>query len=368
MEDNKSFYYECKRCLYQTINKVDMKRHLDKKLKCEFTNQSNYNFVSDELWKTDSLIKKFTKEPLKKNNKFDLEKIVCENCGKEFTRKYTLDRHFNSCFSEKERDEFMKQKLFTENEFRTNNNITINNINNYNTINTVRTIQINNTIHIDLKSLIEEKKKRDLEKEENKNNNLERWEYIDYISKRSINSNYLVTSQNDNTKLVMNQSFDSDYVDSHISFETKIRLFTSIDYLQLLYELLKNPVNINVSINNNSEELNENNKIIVYYQVGFKEVSKEELERETILKLKKYYLNNYLDLKKIHQSIDEDVLMNIMDPIYRSILRKSDLSYIEEVYRIYKKRSYLINIENIKNTLNLSFIDESESQQQFIFF
>jgi hypothetical protein len=120
-------YYECKRCLYKTKQKIDMFRHINRKIKCT-RNIESYKYTDDELnILSMQIIKKGTPKECKEikgiqgisenysicENNDDIsidiindDAIVkienennfinrCTNCDKIFTRKSSLLRHID---------------------------------------------------------------------------------------------------------------------------------------------------------------------------------------------------------------------------------------------------------------------------------
>ena len=121
-------YYECYRCSHRTKQKIEILRHLNRKIKCERSIDS-YKYTDDEI-KTLSLEKKNTNNEDNIVNSKNLQNIyICEKCNKSYSRKFNLDRHKDKCCS------------------KTNVETNIVNINN--TCNTSNTI--NNNILINLK-------------------------------------------------------------------------------------------------------------------------------------------------------------------------------------------------------------------------
>jgi len=131
--------YECKRCFYNCNQLNDMKKHLNKKIKC-IRKLESFNYNDDELYNL-SLTKN--------NNNIINKEYICNNCKKSFSTNSNLSRHLskNLCSD--------KNKIEIKNLANTINNIdnsTINNINNnislnINLINSFD--EIWNTNHID---------------------------------------------------------------------------------------------------------------------------------------------------------------------------------------------------------------------------
>jgi hypothetical protein len=87
----KMYYYLCARCSHITNQKIEMKRHLEKKKKCCINNQNN--ILNDEELYNISLEKHY-----KLNNKINEKKNeknehICDKCHKKFSNKGNLNKH-----------------------------------------------------------------------------------------------------------------------------------------------------------------------------------------------------------------------------------------------------------------------------------
>lgn len=116
-------YYECRRCLYKTKQKIDMARHINRKIKCT-RNLESYKYSDDELnILSMQIIKNNIKEKNQgtpkecsenkgiqgnfENKKFEIINHIstddnesnyinrCLNCDKIFTRRSSLQRHLD---------------------------------------------------------------------------------------------------------------------------------------------------------------------------------------------------------------------------------------------------------------------------------
>lgn len=96
----------CKTCNYSTDRLYDYKKHIGSKLHNRKINNFKQNLaqsvVNDER-------KRHTNE-----YKGSKEKVSCEHCGKILSRKFSLKRHYKSCFLKKKVDE--KANLLVKNE------------------------------------------------------------------------------------------------------------------------------------------------------------------------------------------------------------------------------------------------------------
>lgn len=82
-------YYECKRCKFKSKFKNDIRRHLDRKIKCG-KDLDAYNYNDQELYKL-SLVKIVIKE------EEDKIKLTCIDCKKVYSRLDSLNRHKLIC-------------------------------------------------------------------------------------------------------------------------------------------------------------------------------------------------------------------------------------------------------------------------------
>ena len=109
----------CERCKYETDRSTNLKKHLKRVNICE----PKYSKISVQ-----DLLNK-----LKKNSEF-----ICDNCNKGFSHYSSLYRHKKDCLTDKEKIEFLLQKvklLEQEQKKQNKGNTTINNNTVNNTIN-----------------------------------------------------------------------------------------------------------------------------------------------------------------------------------------------------------------------------------------
>jgi len=93
------YYYLCARCNHITNQKVEMKRHLDKKKKCTIKNINN-TLKEEELYIIS--LEKHDKLNDKENDKNSEEKeYICQKCYKKFSNKGNLNKHIKYvCYNE----------------------------------------------------------------------------------------------------------------------------------------------------------------------------------------------------------------------------------------------------------------------------
>ena len=117
------YYYLCARCNHITNQKVEMKRHLDKKKKCTIKNLNN--ILSEEELYIISLEKHDKLNDKDFEKKTEIKEYICQNCSKKFSNKGNLNKHI---------------KLVCYNEIKT-------------TTNNIQNIGVQNIININLTSL-----------------------------------------------------------------------------------------------------------------------------------------------------------------------------------------------------------------------
>ncbi len=82
-------YYQCRRCKFTSKFKNDIRRHLNRKIKCG-KELDAYNYSNEKLYEL-SLIKIVIKDEEDKKN------LTCINCNKIYSRLDSLNRHKLNC-------------------------------------------------------------------------------------------------------------------------------------------------------------------------------------------------------------------------------------------------------------------------------
>jgi len=88
------YYYLCARCNHITNQKVEMKRHLDKKKKCTIKNN---NILTEEEFYNISL----EKHDKLNDKEYEDKEYICQKCSKKFSNKGNLNKHIKYvCYNE----------------------------------------------------------------------------------------------------------------------------------------------------------------------------------------------------------------------------------------------------------------------------
>ena len=122
-------YYECKRCKHKTKQKIEIQRHLQRKMKC-LRELDSYKYSDEDLYNLSMEKIKFDKPSNKSETEF-----ICNICDKIFSRKFNLDRHAQKCktkelISHKENNTFIEDNKLNKNIINNITNNTVNNIQN----------------------------------------------------------------------------------------------------------------------------------------------------------------------------------------------------------------------------------------------
>ena len=264
-------YYKCHRCDYISKQKIDMKRHLDKKIKCIIKNDNNLN--ETDLYNM-SLIKKHYLYDFSKKN----DNLYCDICKYKYSSLSNYNKHlkknicikgfnnecikgFNNECNNEPNNKCINEPFINNNETMPETNNNTNNISSTTINNTV-----NNTIY-------------------NTTNN---------ITNNITNNQFIININYDTIK-----GFDEKWDVSKINnFEKLGIIMSNHKFSNTLKSILKNDVNLNVCIDNNDD-------IGIVYKAkndNYEAMSKNELMKITMEKIHNHLIDFYDDI------IKEDVL------------------------------------------------------------
>ena len=289
-------HYLCKRCFHKCKQKNDMVKHLNNKKLCEKSIESyKYSNKDEELYNL-SLIK----ESIIQNNN-----LMCKNCNKCYTTRSNLNQHINNYCKKlnnniikniendnNKNDDKMNNK--NENDNKTNNkNINDNFINNIgnNNINNITDNSINNIT-------------------DNSINN---------ITDNSINN---ITNISLNINII--KSFDDEWCLDHIEDNDKlILLLNNSKFTSTLENILENEVNLNVLIENST------NDGLVFNNNKLNKMTIKDIVKKTMKKLLNHLDNFKNDIILPNQfNINTDIIHNeikIAENKYNDYTKNKDI-------------------------------------------
>jgi len=287
--NNNTSYYECKRCFHRTYQKIHMIKHLDKKNLCVRTFES-FKYKDEDLYN-------LSLQRIK--NKF-----ICVNCNKNFCNNHTLKKHIeNSCKN--------KQEC----------NIPTDNLN----------------ISIEASEVVDSKPDT-IQIGDNINN-------INNVNNSSINSN-----NNINININITKSFDEQWDTSTIDNNKKLSLlFANSKFTKTLENILENQVNLNVLIDNTSDNG------IVFNNNKFIKMNVKEIVKQTMDKLHKHliefhsdiFYSNNIDIDK--ECIDFKRNLKNINTKYTDFTKSKDTQHIVN--------KYITDIFNKKKDNTIDFIE-----------
>ena len=310
-------YYECLRCKYKSLRNSDMKRHLERKVKCP-RNIESIKYNDEEIYNLSMIIHKNEKietvKPIKKD-------LLCMHCNKSFTRLDNLKKHEKSTC--KFKNKINEKNIDID---KNNNDINIKDDNNEKNIdNSKNTINIENNIkNID--------NKLSMDNQTNIHNKT-------YIENQT--NNIIIINPNNNL-----QPFDNNWTIEHIdNYLRQLILLSDNKYTNLLDEILKNKNNLNVIIDKDSHSgLVYKNKDDLYVNMKVKEIIKVSMEKlyqqlngfyTTLLDNNTIINSNIIDnLKenldnKFDDFCNNNNTQNIVSDLLTSIYEKNKLEAIE---------------------------------------
>ncbi len=299
-EDNNNlleFYYECNRCYYKSTNLSDIKKHLNRKKKCEKNNEECeldgielFNKSIEKKYVNEKkIIKNFEEDKI---NNIKYEENQCIYCKKIFSLKTNLNNHLKICIIKD-----IIEKDQNQNKIKNN----INFLNKFNIVNNT-----NNKI------------------EKNINNNNDELLIINLKKEKN----------NENEEII---SFFKDFDISHIDEQKMIDLVLSNLYIESFYELMKNRKNQNFLFIDNS---------MCY-------VYKDEIEKYILLENVFVYTNL---IKKIKNFLIYGLQkMYELKSYYHIDHFKISEYHIKKKYNDYIKGEDIIYIDKFKNEINLKW-------------
>ena len=266
-------YYQCIRCNYIAKRNSDMKRHLERKIKC-FRNINSFKINETEIYKQSLTLKK---EPLldniDNNSNHSSSSIIDNNCSNNTSNN-------------------------TNNIFPTNNEANVD-INNLNSLEIQNTTSENGVQCEYCNKLFSEKynlrkhqkrsckglKKLELDKLNNTGGNKQDINNIN--NNLNIEKQFNISNQTTNSGniIIINQNnlegFDDKWTTEHIdNYIRQMILLSDHKYTNLLDEILKNKSNLNVIMNNDQNYgLVYKNKDDMYVNMKVREIIDKSIEK-----------------------------------------------------------------------------------------
>ena len=287
-------YFQCKRCEYISKQKVDMKRHLDRIIKCEIINNDNN--------KTDAQLHFESLLPCKIDSGLDLKieikekKIFCEKCNMKFANKSNLNRHVKNnknCV-----------KIFE----KSINNIIPNNITN-NTQNIAQNIAVQNNAE-------------------------------------NINIQNIVNNININLKSL--RGFEEDWNTSNITEEMRKNLLLSdTRFTNTLKNILENDENLNVILKDESTGIVYKFKSDEYEAMNIKDIL--DISMDKIYKHLRDFLKETINIdNKNNESIINEIDKKYYDYKDNLKIKKDVNGYLTGIFNDNKNKSVEKFVETIE--------------------
>lgn len=339
--------YECKRCLHRTKQKIEMKRHLERKNKCIIKNVKNLKYNEKELYD------------------MSLEKIKINEINN------TLDElNIYEDLNIVEEPKIIEEDKIIENSknFKRSNNIEESNIiKNSNIIEESNILEVSNIVEDSINHNIFENycntNDNDLDNCKNKyichicnysfhnrsnlnrhlkNCNNKKIVNITNNTNNTTNTNNTLNQNIININLNIPRSFDEDWDISKIDKTLRnMLLLSNMKYTKTLEHILDNDTNLNVIINDESKSG------IVYINgpEKFKPMSIDDIIDKSMDKLHKQLNSFYSDLKdeKTELLLDNDILNTVKCTNDRKYESFKNNKYINE-----KVKEFITNIYNNK--------------------
>ena len=323
------FYYVCKRCNYVSKQKIDMKRHLDKKKKCKLNPENICSLSNDEMYNL-SLDKQVALPP-KKNNKNIPEQILSVN-----------DTYINDIINnniQKTNNNFYSNKICTDTAYLDNENHIqkINRVEEIITSNTKQNIVVESNLldndddskHLCINCYRYFSTKSNLIKHQNR-------KICKMMQKDiTINNNQETKNQHINNQKTINiininmngiKGFDEDWDVSKIDIKKKIDILLSkYKFSKTLDNILSNDANLNVIINNDIGVVykSEKNK--------YEPMARKEIMEKSMDKIYKHLKDFYEDIKESDIKEYSDNALDILSNEYNDIeLKYTRYNKLEE--------------------------------------
>lgn len=259
-------YYECKRCNHKFKFKNDIRRHIDRSVKCTRTVES-YKFTDEELYNMSLII-----------NKSNDIKYSCANCNKVFGRKDNLNRHLLKCNNKCDEN---NPNPYNQTTIKSDKNIASDNNNIKESHNTHTSESHNNT------NTSESHNTTSTQSHNNETDNSNKNIGDDNISGENNtiaheHSNIINGDQNSitiNNYMVL--PFDDKWSTTHIDKYFKVFLLNTYrKYTNFIEKVLDNDDNLNVIIDENSDKsLVYKNNIEKYVTMKNKEILEKTMEK-----------------------------------------------------------------------------------------
>ena len=365
------YYYTCKRCGHYAKQKIEMKRHLDKKVKCDIKDNDN-KMTGKELY-DNSLIRQ-NYEIIKNNdyppNVYECNIILDHNFKKDNQNKDSLNK-----------DTLDKDTLDNDSYKITDVEIiTINNEDQNNTINTDNVIKLidkdndnycsncdkyflnksnlnkhkrnvcENTVKIEYK-----KQKDQLKKD--KINNVSIQNNIEFQNNNNNNNNNVSIQNNNviNINIQCLRGFDEEWDVSLISEKIKSDLLLSnAKFTKTLQEIMNNRMNLNVIMDKDEKDVG------IVYKMNknkYEIMSKKEINETSIKKIYKHLKDFYVDIITNNELEISEVALNnekkVLDEKYELFFNREDIQdkvseLLTDIYHN-KKEEAQVNYNDFNN-------------------
>ena len=323
--------YKCFRCFYINYKRYNMKNHFKRKKKCIRNPECSYNEEEIEYLNQKQFENKHKHKFI--DNKFERELI---------------DEYRKNNIHVQIKNDIKYDIVDTHNIVGTDN-IILNNSDENTPIHDEENTPIHDeeNIHIHTENNVESNTETEFDTDKNDkpiiNNNT-----THNTTHNTTNNTYNTMNVQNNTIININISnnlipFDEDWDLSSIQEKDKFYLiFSKVMYTKLLELILKNDINSNVIVDNNSS------KGLVFYKTNndkkYEPIEIDKLVTESINKLHKQLIDIY---KSIMNDLDDDIKQNMINPTFLNEF----LINLEKKYKEFQDKS------TIKNKIHSLIID-----------